>query len=68
MAATAELKAGTAEASLRTAVAALPSDIPCARTAVTETLETNGMLQNLRSKVRAGIYEALDSPQAILLG
>lgn len=31
--------------------------------AVTESLESNGTLLQLRAKVRAGIYEALENPQ-----
>ncbi len=34
--------------------------------AVTDSLENSGTLQQLRAQVRAGIYDALESPQVLL--
>lgn len=61
MASTAELKAGTAET---TCVHPLGGTDEKCCTAVADSLENSGKLEQLKAKVRAGIYDAIEGPQA----
>ena len=64
MASTAELKAGMQMGAPMKQARSLVTLHLCAwPAAVTDSLENSGKLEQLRAKVRAGIYEALESPQ-----